>query len=108
MRVAVAGLGFGEQVHLPALAACPLTVPVALWHPRPERLDKACTASGLPGFSDFEALLADPGIEALVIATEAFSRDAASRKRTTTFMPSRVMPAEASFCSRSVVRSSFT
>ena len=69
LRVAVAGLGFGEQVHLPALAACPLTVPVALWHPRPERLDKACTASGLPGFSDFEALLADPGIEALVIAT---------------------------------------
>jgi hypothetical protein len=65
----VAGLGFGEQVHLPALSACPLTEPVALWHPRPERLAKACSASGLPGFTDFDALLADPSIDALVIAT---------------------------------------
>jgi len=69
LRVAIAGLGFGEQVHLPALAACPLTEPVALWHPRPERLAQACAASGLAGFSDFNALLADPGIDALVIAT---------------------------------------
>ena len=69
LRVAVAGLGFGEQVHLPALAACALTEPVALWHPRGERLEQACAASGLPGFSDFGALLADPSIEALVIAT---------------------------------------
>jgi predicted dehydrogenase len=69
LRVAVAGLGFGEQVHLPALSACPLTEPVALWHPRPERLAKACSASGLPGFTDFDALLADPSIDALVIAT---------------------------------------
>jgi hypothetical protein len=69
LRVAVAGLGFGEQVHLPALAACPLTEPVALWHPRAERLEQACAATGLPGFSSFEALLADPGIDALVIAT---------------------------------------
>jgi len=69
LRVAVAGLGFGEQVHLPALAACALTEPVALWHPRAERLEQACAASGLPGFSNFEALLADPTIEALVIAT---------------------------------------
>ncbi len=69
LRVAVAGLGFGEQVHLPALAACPLTEPVALWHPRRQRLEQACAASGLAGFSAFEALLADPGIDALVIAT---------------------------------------
>lgn len=69
LRVAVAGLGFGEQVHLPALSACPLTEPVALWHPRPERLAKACSASGLPGFTDFDALLAEPSIDALVIAT---------------------------------------
>jgi predicted dehydrogenase len=72
--VAVAGLGFGEQVHLPALAACPLTEPVALWHPRAERLEQACAASGLPGFSDFDALLADPSIDALVIATPPGSR----------------------------------
>ena len=35
LKVAIAGLGFGEAVHLPALRACPGTEPVALWHPRP-------------------------------------------------------------------------
>ncbi|MFZ9850829.1 MAG: Gfo/Idh/MocA family protein [Vulcanococcus sp.] len=69
LGVAIAGLGFGEKVHLPALRDCPLTEPVALWHPRRERLDQACTASGLPGFTAFEALLADPRVDALVIAT---------------------------------------
>jgi len=69
LGVAVAGLGFGEAVHLPALRDCPLTEPVALWHPRRERLDRACAASGLPGFSDLEALLNDPRVDALVIAT---------------------------------------
>ena len=69
LRVAIAGLGFGEKVHLIALRDCPLTEPVALWHPRAERLAQACQAHDLPGSSDFEALLADPGIDALVIAT---------------------------------------
>ncbi len=69
LGVAIAGLGFGEKVHLPALKACPATQPVALWHPRQQRLDQACSASGLPGHSDFEALLAEPSVEAVVIAT---------------------------------------
>lgn len=69
LRVAIAGLGFGEKVHLPALRDCPLTEPVALWHPRRERLDAACEASGLPGTTAFEELLADPGIDAIVLAT---------------------------------------
>jgi predicted dehydrogenase len=69
LRVALAGLGFGEKVLLPALRDCPATEPVALWHPRQERLDAACRGADLPGSSDFEALLADPAIEALVIAT---------------------------------------
>ena len=69
LGVALAGLGFGEKVHLTALRDCPLTEPVALWHPRQERLDQACAAAELPGFTDFEALLADPRVEAVVIAT---------------------------------------
>ncbi len=69
LKVAIAGLGFGEKVHLPALRDQPLTEPVALWHPRAERLEAACRAAELPGFSDFDALLEDPAIEALVIAT---------------------------------------
>ena len=66
LRVAIAGLGFGEKVHLPALRDCPATEPVALWHPRPERLEQACRSHQLPGHSDFGALLADPGIAAVV------------------------------------------
>ncbi len=69
LRVAIAGLGFGESVHLPALRACPSTEPVALWHPRAERLEAACRKAELPGHHSFDALLADPAVEALVIAT---------------------------------------
>ncbi|MFM8524817.1 MAG: Gfo/Idh/MocA family protein [Cyanobacteriota bacterium] len=69
LRVAIAGLGFGEAVHLKALTSQSATEPVALWHPRQERLDRACLASGLPGTTDFSALLADPAVEAIVIAT---------------------------------------
>ena len=79
LRVAIAGLGFGEKVHLPALRDCPLTEPVALWHPRPDRLELACRASGLRGSSDFDALLADPAIDALVLATPPEPRFALAR-----------------------------
>ena len=69
LQVAIAGLGFGESVHLKALLSQPATQPVALWHPRRERLDRASAASGLPGTTDFGELLADPTVEAVVIAT---------------------------------------
>jgi predicted dehydrogenase len=80
LRVAIAGLGFGEAVHLHALRDCPSTEPVALWHPRPERLEQACRASGLPGHSDFGALLADPTVDAVVIATPPQPRAALARQ----------------------------
>jgi len=69
LRVAIAGLGFGEKVHLPALRACRQSEPVALWHPRQERLEAACRKAELPGHSDYAALLDDPTIDAVVIAT---------------------------------------
>ena len=69
LGVAIAGLGFGEKVHWPALRDCPLTEPVALWHPRKERLEAACRSTELRGSTDFSSLLADPRVEALVIAT---------------------------------------
>ena len=80
LRVGVAGLGFGEKVLLPALADCPLTTPVALWHPRAERLEAARRASGIDGSTEFEALLADPGIDALVIATPPAPRFELARR----------------------------
>ena len=67
--VAVAGLGFGEAVHLAALAASPHLQPVALWHPRRERLDEATAVHGLPGYLEWDALLADPQVDAVIIAT---------------------------------------
>ncbi|MFN7678470.1 MAG: Gfo/Idh/MocA family protein [Cyanobacteriota bacterium] len=69
LRVAVVGLGFGVQVHVPALRACAGVEPTALWHPDPHRLRAACDAVNLPGATSFEALLADPSIDALVLAT---------------------------------------
>ena len=69
LRVAIAGLGFGEKVHLEALKTSPHWEPVALWHPRAQRLEAACSSHGLRGSSDFEALLSDAAIDAVVIAT---------------------------------------
>jgi predicted dehydrogenase len=69
LRVAVVGLGFGLKVHVPALRACMGLEPVALWHPNATRLEAACGAVGLRGAPSFEALLADPTIDALVLAT---------------------------------------
>lgn len=80
LGVAIAGLGFGEAVHLPALRACPGTEPVALWHPRPERLKAACRSAELPGYSDFDALLANPAVEAIVIATPPAPRFELARR----------------------------
>ena len=67
LGVAVAGLGFGEKVHLPALEANQDLKPVALWHPRRERLDLACAESGLQGYDNWDALLADPAVDLSLI-----------------------------------------
>ncbi|MFM1799809.1 MAG: hypothetical protein RLZZ117_2087 [Cyanobacteriota bacterium] len=79
LRVAVVGLGFGLQVHVPALRACPTTEPVALWHPDPRRLEAAAKAAGVPGAASLEALLEDDAIDALVIATPPEPRLALAR-----------------------------
>ena len=47
----LAGLGFGEKVHLPALRACASSEPVALWHPRQERLEAERLPLILGGYS---------------------------------------------------------
>lgn len=79
LRVAVVGLGFGLKVHVPALRACAGLEPVALWHPSPSRLEAACTAAELPGAPSFEALLEDPKLDALVLATPPEPRLALAR-----------------------------
>ena len=78
--VAVAGLGFGEKVHLQALKANSDLHTVALWHPRRERLDEACNAHSLAGYDEWDALLADPSVEAVVIATPPAPRFELARR----------------------------
>ena len=67
--VAIAGLGFGESVHLKALAAQSDLKAVALWHPRRDRLDQVCQEHKLSGYDDWDALLSDSRVEAVIIAT---------------------------------------
>ena len=67
--VAIAGLGFGEAVHLPALQANPGMKAMALWHPRQARLDQACANHNIQGTTDWDALLANSDVEAVIITT---------------------------------------
>ena len=67
--VAIAGIGFGESVHLPALISTKNGLPIALWHPNAQKLNQACTKHNLKGYSDWNFLLNDQSIEAIIIAT---------------------------------------
>ena len=75
ISVAIAGLGFGESVHLPALEANKsIFEPISLWHPRAERLKEACQANNLQGHASWPELLNDPQIDAVIIATPPAAR----------------------------------
>ena len=67
--VGIAGLGFGEKVHLPAISTHPILKPIALWHPRDERLQKSVQQHELTGYTSWDELLNDPKIDAVIIAT---------------------------------------
>ena len=67
--VAIAGLGFAESVHIPALTANPEFELIALWHPRESRLKEACDKYQVKGYTDWGSLLEDKQIEAIIIAT---------------------------------------
>ncbi len=68
--IAIAGLGFGESVHLPALRANNnLFHPLKLWHPRLDRLKEACSTNNLEGLENWKDLLNTSSIDAVIIAT---------------------------------------
>ena len=69
LRIAIAGLGFGRKVILPAARAATALTPTALWHPSRDKVAAAAQAEELKGFSDFAALLEDAHVDAVVIAT---------------------------------------
>ncbi|WP_320676689.1 Gfo/Idh/MocA family oxidoreductase [Prochlorococcus sp. MIT 1300] len=78
--VAIAGIGFGEAVHLPALRATNTLEPVCLWHPIKERLIDPCQKYNLPGENDWQKLLANSKVEAIVLATPPAPRFELAKK----------------------------
>ena len=80
LRVAVAGLGFGRNVILPALRATESTTPTCLWHPDPQKSAAVAQAEDLQGFSDFSALLENDHVDGVVIATPPAVRAGLARQ----------------------------
>ncbi len=69
IRIAIAGLGFGESVHIPAALSNENIELAGLWHPRQNRLKEVCKKHNLCAYENWENLLNDPKIEGIVIAT---------------------------------------
>ena len=69
IRIAIAGLGFGEIVHIPASLFNKDIELVGLWHPRQERLKEACSKHNLCAYKNWKDLVNDPNIEGIIIAT---------------------------------------
>ena len=69
IRIAIAGLGFGEKVHIPAALSNKNIELVGLWHPRPDRLKDACDRHNLKAYETWKDLVNDSEIEGIIIAT---------------------------------------
>ncbi|HYN98308.1 MAG TPA: Gfo/Idh/MocA family oxidoreductase [Actinomycetota bacterium] len=70
VKIAVAGSGFGRKVALPVYREIEEFEPVGCWSRTPERAVKVANEFGLElGTSDFDELLAIPGLEAVHLAT---------------------------------------
>ncbi|HEX4923970.1 MAG TPA: Gfo/Idh/MocA family oxidoreductase [Bdellovibrionales bacterium] len=70
IRIGVIGLGFGKAVHIPALRLDPRCEVVAISSRDFAKASAAAAALGVPRvYARWEELLADPGIDAVTIAT---------------------------------------
>ncbi len=69
LRIAIAGLGFGESVHIPASLSNKNIELAGLWHPRQERLKEACNKHNLLAYETWEDLVNDSKIDGIIIAT---------------------------------------
>ena len=69
LRIAIAGLGFGESVHIPASLSNKNIELVGLWHPRPERLKEACNKHNLRAYETWEDLVNDSKVDGIIVAT---------------------------------------
>ncbi len=69
LRIAIAGLGFGESVHIPASLSNKNIELVGLWHPREERLKEACNKNNLHAYDSWKDLVNDSKIDGIILAT---------------------------------------
>ena len=69
LRIAIAGLGFGENVHIPAALSNKNIELVGLWHPRKGRLKEACNKYNLCAYETWKDLVNDSEIQGIIIAT---------------------------------------
>ncbi len=69
IAVAIAGLGFGESVHIPAIKSNPRFDLIALWHPRVERLKEVSRKHSVANKIEWKHLLNDPKVQAIILAT---------------------------------------
>ncbi len=73
-RIAIAGLGFGESVHIPAARFNKNIELIGLWHPREDKLQESCKRHGLIPYSSWEELINNPIIDGIIIATPPHPR----------------------------------
>ena len=69
LRLGVAGLGRAFTLMLPTLAAHPRVQLVAATDPRPEARERFAADFSARAHEDVEALCADPGVDAIYVAT---------------------------------------
>lgn len=70
IKIAIAGIGYGRKVALPAYAELAEFEPVAVWSQRPGRAQELAEKAGVGlGTADFGELLSTPGLEAVHVAT---------------------------------------
>ncbi len=67
--IAVAGLGFGESVHIPALKANSKAELISLWHHRKERLIELSEKHMITTTSNWNDLINNPSVQGIIIAT---------------------------------------
>lgn len=70
LGIGVIGTGFGARVHIPGFARLPEARLVAVGSARRERAEAVAAAHGIPAaYDDYRALLADPAVAAVSVAT---------------------------------------
>ncbi len=74
ISVAIAGLGFGKNVHYPALLSDNGLTPVAIWHPRIESQNEFLSQNQIKGYKNWSEMLGNTEIDGIIIATPPVPR----------------------------------